>query len=193
MRWLALALASPLLLAGSASAGATAQPSWKTLRRPLHLPRVAPGAPCPVSPLRNVRLKRGEVRPLVGAGPAYPILNGRYLDFFWPTLPSQVDFDGTGWSGNKVMWVIAAGYRGRVLVRGRQVDGTHELRFDTGLTHERKLFGSTGVDPVRRYPGYTRVQAPGCYAYQVDGAAISRVIVFEARIVTPPKHDPPPP
>jgi hypothetical protein len=124
---------------------------------------------------------------LLGAGPAYPILNGRYLDFFWPTLPSQVDFFGTGWSGNKVMWVVAAGYRGRVLVRGKQIDGSHELRFDRPMTRERKLFGSTGVDPVRRYPGYTRVRAPGCYAYQVDGARFSRVIVFEARIVPPPQ------
>ena len=143
--------------------------------------------------MRNVRLKRGEVRPLLGAGPAYPILNGRYLDFFWPTLPSQLDFDRTGWSGNKVMWVVAAGYKGRVLVRGRQVDGNHELRFDAPMTRERKLYGATGGDPVRRYPGYTRVQAPGCYAYQVDGAAFSRVIVFEARIVLPPAHDLPPP
>ena len=188
MRWLAAALASALLPAGVASARTTSPPTWNSLRRPLHLPRVAPGSPCPVSPLRNVRLKPGELRPLLGAGPAYPILNGRYLDYFWPTLPSQLDFAGTGWSGNKVMWVVAAGYRGRVLIRGRQVDGSHELRFDAPMTRERKLYGATGADPVRRYPGYTRVQAPGCYAYQVDGAGFSRVIVFQARIVPPPQQ-----
>ncbi len=32
----------------------------------------------------------------------------------------------------------------------------------------------------RGYPGYTRLQAPGCYAYQVDAPSGSTVIVFRA-------------
>jgi hypothetical protein len=87
------------------------------------------------------------------------------------------------------MWIVAASYRGPVLVRGRQLDGTHLVRFDrrTPLQAELRLIGSTGVSPVRRYPGATRVQAEGCYAYQIDGLKFSRVILFEARIeVQPP-------
>ena len=30
------------------------------------------------------------------------------------------------------------------------------------------------------YVAYTRIRAPGCYAYQVDTAAASEVIAFEA-------------
>jgi hypothetical protein len=33
----------------------------------------------------------------------------------------------------------------------------------------------------QRYrPSYTRLRAPGCYAYQIDGLTFSRVIVFRA-------------
>ena len=32
----------------------------------------------------------------------------------------------------------------------------------------------------RNWPSYTRVQTPGCYAYQVDGTNFSYVIVFRA-------------
>ncbi|MBA2462339.1 MAG: hypothetical protein H0V45_11335 [Actinobacteria bacterium] len=31
-------------------------------------------------------------------------------------------------------------------------------------------------------PSLTRLRAPGCYAYQVDGRTFSYVIVFEARV-----------
>jgi hypothetical protein len=30
----------------------------------------------------------------------------------------------------------------------------------------------------RNMPSYTRVRAPGCYGYQIDGTSFSRVIVF---------------
>jgi len=30
------------------------------------------------------------------------------------------------------------------------------------------------------YPSYTRLRAAGCYGYQIDGTAFSRVIVFRA-------------
>jgi len=181
-------LAASLGLAVPAVGHAVSEPSWRALHRPLHIPRIAPGSRCPVSGLRNVQLEPGEVRPLRGAGPAYPILDdGGVLRFYWPPLASQPDFYGTGWSGNKVMWVVRPSYTGRVLVRGRQLDGPRVLRFDAPMTSERRLWGSTGSDPVRRYPGYTRVAAPGCYAYQIDGTSFSRVIVFEARVVPPPQ------
>ena len=128
MRALAVALVSGLLVVGAAAANAPREPSWKSLHRALHLPRVSAGASCPVTTLRPVRLANDEVRPLAGAGPAYPILNGVYLDFYWPPLSSQPDFYGTGWSVNKVMWVVASRYSGRVLVRGRQIDGANFSR-----------------------------------------------------------------
>jgi hypothetical protein len=111
------------------------------------------------------------------------------LRFFWPPLPTQEDA-ASGWSGNKVMWVVAARYHGPVLVRGRQLDGPHLVRFQRGSPPPAEFrlgLGLTGgTNGVRRFPGATRVQAPGCYAYQIDGPSFSRVIVFEARVVPPP-------
>jgi hypothetical protein len=36
---------------------------------------------------------------------------------------------------------------------------------------------------LRYRPSYTRLRAPGCYAYQIDGTTFSRVIVFAAATV----------
>jgi hypothetical protein len=56
-------------------------------------------------------------------------------------------------------------YAARALVRGYQLDGPNEVRFDT--------------------PSLTRLRAPGCYAYQVDGRTFSYVVIFEARLKPP--------
>ena len=32
----------------------------------------------------------------------------------------------------------------------------------------------------RSFPSYTRLKAPGCYAYQVDGDGFRTIIVFRA-------------
>src|SRR5437870_650740 len=107
--------------------------TWASLHRPMHLPPVAAGAACPVSPQRPVQLGAGDSWTLPGPGPAYPVLSpGTVLSFTWPPTPDQGDFYGSGWSGNKVMWIVAARYRGPVLVRGRQLDGPHLVRFNRG-------------------------------------------------------------
>ena len=77
-------------------------------------------------------------------------------------------------------------YASRALVRGRQLDGPNEVRFVhgyPGFTAEKIL------NPVPELriegsdtPSLTRVRAPGCYAYQVDGRTFSYLVVFEARL-----------
>jgi hypothetical protein len=42
------------------------------------------------------------------------------------------------------------------------------------------LLGATSPDDWADYPSYTRVRAPGCYAYVVDGLGVHKVIVFRA-------------
>lgn len=162
--------------------------TWASLHRPLHLPTVAAGAACPVSPQRPVTLGAGDTVSLPGPGPAYPVLfPGTVLAFFWPP---QGESRGSGWSGNKAMWIVAERYRGPVLVRARQLDGPHLVRFgvyEPLATEVRISTRLTSVGSrVRREVSTTRVQAEGCYAYQIDGTSFSRVIVFEARIVPPP-------
>jgi len=126
---------------------------------------------------------------LAGPGPAYPSLSSPgAVEFFYPPLQQQVDFYGSGWGGNKVLWWVARSYRGPVLIRGRQLDGPHLVRFDRGVPPAREIrirpyAGGYYRIHARDRPSYTRLEAAGCYAYQIDGLGFSRLIVFEGRIV----------
>jgi hypothetical protein len=189
-----VALAAALVVAfgGVASAARKPKPhwTWRSLHRPLHVPRIAAGAPCPVSPTTRVDLGIEGVRSLRGRGPAYPTLTGseQSLEIYDP-LPAQ--WSGSSWSGMKVLWWASGRYHGPVLIRGRQLDGPNLLRFDDGLVPpaETRIWPGPGFRPwkgARDHPSYTRVRAPGCYGYQVDGAGFSRVIVFRAVQAPPP-------
>lgn len=181
------------VIAGAALA-ATAQPSssqwtWRSLHRPLHIPRLAAGTPCPVSGPADFDFAKYGVTQGVGPGPAYPVAlrqPGTILDFEYPPSAASV-IAGSKWGGNKVLWFVAPSYTRPVLVRGRQLDGSHGVRFELLRVPTKEL----RIAPVpewlspRRDRGRastTRVQAPGCYAYQIDGRSFSRIIVFEARL-----------
>ena len=120
-----------------------------------------------------------------GAGPVFPVGASLALSFLYPVRPSQASWYPSAWSGQKVLWVAQSSYRGPVLIRGRRLDGPHELRFGDGSSPVRELRlarneAATDSWMGRQWPSYTRVRAPGCYAWQVDGRGFSRVIVFRA-------------
>jgi hypothetical protein len=148
------------------------------------VPRIAPGAACPVSHPGNFDFGRSGVGRGLGPGPAYPIFGGEppraLLDFVSPD-ESNI-FAGSRWGGQKVLWFVEPRYRGPVLVRGRRVDGRGAVRFDEGVVPPREMRIGLPVrgDPVRDRPSYTRLLGPGCYGYQIDGVGFSRVIVFRA-------------
>jgi hypothetical protein len=181
-----------LVLGGAASAAGTKQPTWRSLHRPLHIPHIPPGAPCPTStpdPRGDLSRFQGLNGPAWGRGPAYPGLPDRdgkpTLEFVYP--PSATSgFAGSSWSGQKVMWIVSPAYHGRILIRGRQLDGPHELRFDDGVVppREKRVVGG-GI--VVGWASFTRLRAAGCYGYQIDGKSFSRVIVFEAVQLPPPQ------
>jgi hypothetical protein len=179
-------------IASAPAASARSVDVWRALRRPFHLPKIAAGADCPVSARSRVDLGAEGVRMLPGRGPAYPNFDSSgELDFYWPPLPTQGDFYGSGWSGNKVLWWVAGTYSGPVLIRGHRIDGPQFLRFGVGSPPPLELRirahkGSPLRKGARDRPSYTRVRAPGCYAYQIDGTSFSRVIVFKARVIPPP-------
>jgi len=183
------------IVVGGAGASASSGDIWKTLRRPLHLPKVAPGARCPVSARSRVDLGANGVRMLPGGGPAYPNFGKpSVLEFYWPPLETQTDFYRTGWSGNKVLWWVTGAYTGPVLIRGRRLDGPERVRFELGSPPPLELRihagkGTRYTKGARDRPSYTRVRAPGCYAYQIDGTSFSRAIVFAARMIPPPPDD----
>jgi hypothetical protein len=65
--------------------GCAATDPWKALYRPLEVPRLAPGAACPVSAVdAAVDFDSFGIGPGIGAGPAYPILGDGTLDLARP-------------------------------------------------------------------------------------------------------------
>jgi hypothetical protein len=172
---------------------------WTYLRRPLGVPHFSPGSPCPVSPPDP----RGDLKAIVGwgagipawgSGPAYPVL----LGFKGPVQPEpEIAFElppppgfGGSWGVSKAVWFTEASYApGRVLVRGRQLDGTNEVRFEDGrpaFTSEGRLNPATELRLVADGSGHqstTRLRSGGCYAYQLDGRTFTRIIVFRAIVV----------
>lgn len=159
---------------------------WSDIRRPLQIPRRAAGATCPVTAAR--RLSQAFA-PAQGNGPLYPVGAAVALSFIYPVQPKQ-EWYPSDWSGNKIAWTARKGFRGRVLIRGRQVDGAHELRFGDGQLPAKEMRLTAAADDVGEDGWYqhgstTRVRAPGCYAWQVDGTSFSYVIVFRAARVLP--------
>ena len=182
---LAVAGAVGLIMATVASPASLSRVS---LNRPLHLPRLVPGAPCPVSHIdsRVPFVSRFGTGVGLGAGPAYPILPTGVLQ-----LAPAANFNSKLWAGQKVLWLVLPSYRGPVLIRGARLDGNGLVRFQSGNIPPAKLTipvytrggqpsGMTPPTGTRYVPSYTRLRGPGCYAYQIDGTTFSHVIVFSA-------------
>jgi hypothetical protein len=154
--------------------------------RPLRLQRIPRGARCPVSasdptiPFSSVyRVGKG-----LGAGPAFPVFGGSSL-----RLASPVAFGSARWAGQKVLWFVLPSYTGPVLIRGGRLDAPGRVGFERGsipslelrIEETTAIPGGGDVPAGARYlPSYTRVTAPGCYAYQIDGTTFSRTVVFRA-------------
>ena len=168
-----------LWLVGVAAVGTALVPQaaaravgWSALQRPLHLPHLARGAACPVSHAdRAVHFDRVGIARGIGPGPAYPIGLAHGVLVLVPSV------EGGVWAGQKVLWFVHPRYSGPVLVRGRRLDGPGLVRFGRGVVPARELLLPAGTG---ERPSFTRLRSLGCYAYQIDGVAFSRVIVFRA-------------
>lgn len=173
--------------------------SWDTLQqRSVHFPSLKPDTPCPTT---HGSFVIPNFDPLLGKGPAY-------ADFFGGSSPAEttgkgiLDYvssfgDGSQWGGQKVLWFINPSYHGPVVIRGGQLDGVHGMRFNGGaeqqsysspfagvnLLSELRLIGGGAGGPWPNWGTYTRLQAPGCYAYQIDGTTFSYLIIFKAVLV----------
>jgi len=149
------------------------------LRHPLHLPTLAPGEPCPVSQWHP---STGPFGAGLGTGPAQPVgfKSDSSLDFVF----GDPNLTPPPWRGQKVLWARAPSYRGPLLIRGHQLDGTWWVGFEYGQPLQelqiRPLPAS--VKGWQGLPTATRIRSAGCYAYQVDGTTFSRVIVFRANV-----------
>ena len=179
---------STTLPSGGKGATVPAQPDQTATdlrQRPLHLPPLKSDVPCPTSPARRVAAQFGIAQ---GNGPVYATIGEAessqpvVLHYADPAHFGQGEPTNQGWGGLKVLWFVDPQYQGPILVRGHQLNGEHELRFNESLQHELSLdaISNGNTSQWANFPSYTRLQAPGCYAYQVDGYGFSEVMVFQA-------------
>ena len=158
----------------------------QSVLRPLRLPTVGLGDPCPTSAghridtkgFGGIALGTGPVEPLIAAA-GDPLHGVAQLD-----PKSSTTYSGT-WYSFKTLWFTQPSYTGPVLVRGARIDGNGRVAFGEGpiIGHLVIPPGSTineYEDGYREAPGGTYVEAPGCYAWQIDGADFSYDLVFKA-------------
>jgi hypothetical protein len=117
----------------------------------------------------------------IGPGPVYPGLGGT------SAINAMKDTQyGSLWQGQKVFWYVAPTYRGRVLIRGKRLDGPGWLGFNGTRTPKDELriepydTVSWSGQPAhsRGIPSAVRALTSGCYAAQIDGTTFSRIVVF---------------
>ena len=150
--------------------------------RPLALPQLGAGDPCPASAQAINWPTDFSGRGLV-TGPLYPVLTPIVQV---PRVPHNL----------KTLWVSDASYQGPALVRGHQLDGPNELEFflvgeGTPAPELRIPLDSTASAPNRpqgwrEWPSATVIPAAGCFGVQVDGDGFSAVIVFETVLCSQP-------
>jgi hypothetical protein len=162
------------------------------LRRPLHLPALVHGR-CPT---HRARVVAPHVAAAEGPGPVYPVIAdpagpSGVLTFAYPPPPGSYRA-GTGFGGQKVLWIGAPGYRGPVLIRGGQLGGHNPVKFDGGTPvyfpelqvppQSQRGLGDLPGHGWREWSSGTDLRAPGCYAWQIDGTAFSYTVVFRAAL-----------
>ncbi len=175
-RALLLLLAAVAALTAAAPAGSSRTDPWAKLRRPLHLPALKSGR-CPVT---SAELVAPGITLAQGQGPIYPVDAYPSLRFSLLSKRGQVWYPSR-WSGQKTTWIARPRFTGRVLVRGHELGGINQVGFGPARTPAGELhLQIKGTRSWWTAATYTRLRAPGCYAWQIDGPKFSRVVVFRA-------------
>jgi hypothetical protein len=161
--------------------------TWTQLEaRPLRMPSLAPGTPCPVS--SSATYPGSATAAAFGDGPVFAVTGGSAIGLG----PAGAD----GLRGGKVLWSARPEYSGPALIRGARLDGPGEVRFSGGSstslrfdldTHTRAGDGTTGSMLGWRYlPSLVYLAGAGCYGFQVnlpDGTVT--IITLAATIQVP--------
>ena len=162
------------------------------LWRPLDLPDVSPGSPCPVSAARKIS---SQFAPVLGSGPVYV---GTYspgphnvVPVPYPAPEGSPAF-GTGWTVTKIPLVMPKSLRQPIIARGRRIDGDAPLGFSGPAG--RRPYAAIQYPPGGNMIDLGRHKAvgvlawasePGCYSLQIDGRSFSRVVTFRIEFVSP--------
>ena len=151
-------------------------------RKATSLPDGAMRASQPATPVGSCPRTEGRrIAPAygfaLGDGPVYAV-------GFGPDGVANYDRshqDG-GWFYVKVLWIAEPDYGGSVVVRGYQLDGRNELRFQEGTEpkEELRLPGGGPGDRWHEWPTHVRLRSPGCYAFRVEGDGFNQEIIFQA-------------
>lgn len=154
--------------------------TWKRLDRPLHIPTLPPGATCPISSIASrIDFRAHNVGAGIGPGPVFPAP-------FSPDAPQPLNAFSVpaGWHGGKHALFTLSAYHGRVLIRGRQLDGpgivtfaSNEIRGAPALSSPKPEL-RLGVGGPQVVHTFFFLTPPGCYAYQIDGTTFSYLVVF---------------
>ena len=163
------------VLVGSPAAS-PAQPPWKQLRRPLHLPSLSTGEPCPVSDSRR-RLGKNDAL-------------GEEAPYALPFPDATAYVDTTAFRGGRfpyrIRWVAPAALAGPVLIRSRRLDRPRSVRFaktrQSRTTGELRVVFTPGKAAQVRGSAFVLLPSPGCYGFQVDGLDFSNTSIFAARL-----------
>lgn len=106
-------------------------------------------------------------------------------------------FAASTWRSGKMAWVATGRYRAPIVIRGRRLDGTAEVRFGGARLPVRELhLSGPGAGVVgeprdwRVWPSLTRLRASGCYEFDVTGAALHERIVFRGALAPTPGRRP---
>ena len=159
--------------------------------RPLRFPSLTAGDECPVTPTVALdpppptghALSTGGPPSALGHAPLFP--DGRYYGDRG-VLGVRSGHPHPGWYTAKTPWASRTGYRGWTLIRTARLDGSGralvELQLPDGIAIADVVPVNVQAD-WQYWGGGTEVTNPGCYAYQIDGAGFTEVIVFRAVVV----------
>jgi hypothetical protein len=148
----------------------------------LDLPTLATGAACPASSQQvanNLSAEFGN-GPAVGTGPLYALMGemqGGALRY------SSTQYKN-GWASSKVLWMAKPEVRGRVLIRGKQIDsrtdGSNLIGFGMSDAPDVALqWEIASPSGWANLPSEVRIHGSGCYAFQVDSQQAAATIVFQ--------------
>jgi hypothetical protein len=128
--------------------------------RPVALPQLTSGMPCPVSGMQQFPNPPGHKLPGYGYGPGPVFLSGQVT-----------------WFNDVAAFILVPpGVSGDVLVRGHQLDGSGGIPLQGQSGNGKiEIAGSGGT--WRSWGGQIS-GGPGCYGLQVDGSNFSELIVF---------------
>jgi hypothetical protein len=158
---------------------------WATLEaRPLRLPSVDPGAPCPVSP--SATIPGSATAAAHGEGPLFAVTGGDAIGL------GQDRADGL--RPGKVMWIARPDYRGVALIRAARLDGPSDILFTAGRKglrfdlDTRTTAGDATTGSVlgwRYLPSNVLVAGSGCYGFQIDMPDRTEFVTLAAKVYIP--------